>query len=410
MILKHAWRSWRNSKGIALLAAIALAAGIGSATAIYTVVNGVMLKPLPYRDGDRFVVLLSSTLNDPEHYGSLLSKDAETFEQRTRVFDAFGWWRESGQNLTFAGEPHHVQGVAVTTSLVRELGVNPVFGQWFQDEKGVVISNVLWRRLGSDPGIVGKALTFDGRGYVVTGVMPESFRLPVPGIVPTGLQSDLWIALDKHESSGGIYFAYARLKPGVTLATAEADVKRVAAKIAAKEPADHPAYTARLFALRETVVKEIRPTLLLLLAAAGLLFLITCANAAGLLLARSVNRARNRCACRAGSRPRTACRTILRGGDAGISCGRCRLDLTEHHHHTRDHFDGRRLHSARRGNQRRLEGPALRTRRSICRERAFESRPAMASREDGACRCSGRGHPSVGGNPEPADLAVPGSW
>jgi hypothetical protein len=101
------------------------------------VVNEVMLKPLPYRDGDRFVVLLSSTLNDPEHYGSLLSKDAETYEQRTRVFDAFGWWRESGQNLTFAGEPHHVQGVAVTTSLVGQLGVNPVFGQWFQDENGV---------------------------------------------------------------------------------------------------------------------------------------------------------------------------------------------------------------------------------------------------------------------------------
>src|SRR5262249_26710714 len=170
MILTQARRSWRNSKGIALLAAIALAAGIGSATAIYTVVNGVMLKPLPYRDGDRFVVLLSSTLNDPEHFGSLQSKDAEIFRQRTRVFDAFGWWRESGENLTFAGEPRHVQGVAVTTSLVRQFGVNPVFGQWFEDEKGVVISNVLWRQLGSDPGIVGKALTFDGRTYVVTGV------------------------------------------------------------------------------------------------------------------------------------------------------------------------------------------------------------------------------------------------
>jgi predicted permease len=292
MILKHAWRSWRNSKGIALLAAIALAAGIGSATAIYTVVNVVLLMPLPYRDGYLFVVLLSATLNDPEHYGSLASKDAEAYEQRTRVFDAFGWWRASGQSLTFAGEPHHVQGVAVTTSLVRQLGVNPVFGQWFQDENGVVISNVLWRQLGSDPGIVGKGLTFDGRGYVVTGVMPESFRLPVAGIISTGLRADLWIALDRHEKSDGIYFAYARLKPGVTLAAAEADVKRVAAEIAAKEPADHPAYTARLFSLREAVVKDIRPTLLVLFAAAGLLFLITCANAAGLLLSRSVDRVR----------------------------------------------------------------------------------------------------------------------
>jgi putative ABC transport system permease protein len=292
MILTHAWRSWRNSKAVALLAAIALAAGIGSATAIYTVVNGVMLKPLPYRDGDRFVVLLGATLNDPEHYASVFSKDAEAYEQRTRVFDAFGWWRESGKNLTFAGEPHHVQGASVTTSLVGQLGVNPVLGQWFRDENGVVISNSLWRQLGSDTGIVGKDLTLDGRRYVVTGVMPESFRLPVAGIASTGIRTDIWMALDRRETAGAAYFAYARLKPGITFAAAEADVKRVAAEIAAEDPANHPAYTALLFPLRETVVKEIRPTLMVLFAGAGLLFLITCANASGLLLARSIDRAR----------------------------------------------------------------------------------------------------------------------
>src|SRR5215470_2253713 len=202
MILTAAWRSWRNSKAVALLAVIALAGGIGSATAIYTVINGVMLKPLPYRDGDRFVVLVGATFNDPEHYGSLLSKDAEIYEQRTRVFDAFGWWRESGKNLTFAGEPHHVQGAAVTTSLVGQLGVNPVLGQWFQDENGVVISNSLWRQLGCDTGIVGKDLTLDGRRYVVTGVMPESFRLPIGGFASTGLRIDIWMALDRREESG----------------------------------------------------------------------------------------------------------------------------------------------------------------------------------------------------------------
>ena len=118
MLLRQAWRSWQSAKGVALLAAAALAVGIGSATAIFSVVHAVMLKPLPYRDGDRFVALFSAATNDPEHYGSLLAKDAQTYRERTGAFDAFGWFREAGKNLTFAGEPHHIQGVAITPSLV----------------------------------------------------------------------------------------------------------------------------------------------------------------------------------------------------------------------------------------------------------------------------------------------------
>ena len=294
MLGLQAWRSWRNDKAVAFLAAAAFAAGIGSATAIYTVVNAVMLKPLPYRDGDRFVAIFSAATNDPEHYGSLSFRDAQTYQERTSVFDAFGWFRFAGKNLTFAGEPHHVEGVAVTRLLVRQLGVDPTLGNWFQDETGVVISAPLWRRLGADAGIVGKSLTLDGRGYTVTGVMPDHFELPVAGIMPA--ETDVWIPLDpggRGEPEGGVpYFAYARRKPSVTFGVAEADVKHVAGEIAAEDPINHPAYTARVFDLRETVIKDIRPTLLLLLAAAALLFLITCANAAGLLLARSVARAR----------------------------------------------------------------------------------------------------------------------
>lgn len=154
-----------------------------------------------------------------------------------------------------------------------------------------MISDRLWRQLGADQRIIGKGLTLDGRSYNVTGVIPRTFHLLVPGITSAGLRIDVWMAVEPNEGEG-IYFAYARRKPGVTFASAEADVKRVAVEIAAEDPAGHPLYTARLMDLRETVIHDIRPTLLLLFAAAGLLFLITCGNAAGLLLARSVERAR----------------------------------------------------------------------------------------------------------------------
>jgi predicted permease len=289
---RQASRSVLSAKGVTLLTATALALGIGSATAIYSVVNAVMLRPLPYRDGERFVALFAADVHDSARSSTLTSDDARIYEERTRAFDAFGWFREAGKNLTFAGEPHHVHGVAVTIALVQHLGVQPLLGQWFRDESGTVISSALWQRLGGNPAIIGHALTLDGRGYTVTGVMPESFHLPVAGITSVGLRADVWMPLDRREQAGAAYVAYARLRRDVSFQAAEADVKRVAAEIAAEDPRDHRAYTARLFDLRETVIRDIRPTLLLLLSAAGLLFLITCANAAGLLLARSVARAR----------------------------------------------------------------------------------------------------------------------
>ena len=293
MLVLQAWRSWRGSTGVAVLAAGALTVGIGAASAIYTVVNAVMLRPLPYAHGERFVAIFGGSDTDPEHFSSLSSNDARTYSAATQAFDAFGWFRASGKNLTFAGEPHHVQGVSVTTPLIQQLGVTPLHGQWFTDETGVVLSRSLWQRLGGDPAIVGKPLTLDGRSYTVTGVMPETFRLPVADIGGTGTRTDVWLALDPAENAGAAYFAYARRKPGVSIDAAAADARRVAAVMAKADPIGHPAYTARLFDLRTVAINEIRPTLLLLFAASGFLFLITCANAAGLLLARSVERTRD---------------------------------------------------------------------------------------------------------------------
>jgi len=295
--LYQAWQSWRQAKALALLSIAALAIGTGATTAIYTVVNAVMLEPLPYEHGERFVALFGRSLLDAEHFSSSTFPDLQTYQQRTHSFDVFGWFRLSDFNLTSPGQPQHVDGVAVTPSLASNLGVKPVIGTWFTDDTGAVISSALWNRLGKQPSIVGSSIVLNGRNYTITGVMPAQFRLPEAIADFHRTRDDVWIGLDpagRGQPRGeGLYFCYARMKPGVTFAAAEADVKRVAAEIAAEDPVAHPSYTARLDSVRETIISGIRPTLLLLFSAAGVLLLITCTNVSGLLLARSVARARD---------------------------------------------------------------------------------------------------------------------
>jgi putative ABC transport system permease protein len=291
----QAWRSWKSGKAVAVVAALALAVGIGSTTAIYTVVNSVMLKPLPYPEGERWVALYRGTFSQPDQWGGSRFPDLQQFGERTHSFDVYGWFRPENFNLTSPGQPQQINGAAVTAALAQHIGVNPMMGRWFQDDTGVVISYALWKRLGADANIVGKAVAMQGRSYTVTGVMPPAFRLPVPG-PGTETRSDVWISLDPRgigqNRDDGYYFGYARRRPGVSFAQAEADVKRIAAEIAKQDPAGHPSFTAKLNDLQAGVSMDIKPTLLLLFAAAGLLLLITCANVAGVLLARAVARAR----------------------------------------------------------------------------------------------------------------------
>ena len=174
--LSQAWQSWKSASAVAALAVVAFAVGIGSATAIYTVVNGVMLRPLPYADGQRFVALYGARFSEPGQRSAHTFPDLQEYQQRTRSFDVFGWFTPASFNMTFAGQPQHVVGVKVTPSLASNLGVNPIVGQWFVDDQGAVISNALWRRRGAHPNIKGKPITLAGRGFTITrGIPPESF-------------------------------------------------------------------------------------------------------------------------------------------------------------------------------------------------------------------------------------------
>jgi putative ABC transport system permease protein len=294
-LLSHAWRSWKAAPGISLLAVVAFAVGLGSATAIFTVISGVMLRPVPYQNGARFTVLFGALANEPGRYMTSSVADLVEYQRRTTSFDLFGWFRMVDATLITAGEPQYVQGVLTTPVLVRGLGVPPLLGRWFDDENSAVLSYALWRRLGADPAIVGSAITLDDRRVTISGVMPPDFRFPVGvlGVLPADIVTALPPVAADDRAGQGVHVAYARHKPGVSFAQAEADVKRVAAQIAQSAPDGRPNYTADLVPLRPDVFGELRPVLLTLLAAAIVLVLIACANVATLLLARSVARARD---------------------------------------------------------------------------------------------------------------------
>ena len=299
------WRAWKGAKSVALLAIVALAVGIGSATAIYTIVNAVLVQPVPWPHGDRFVAIFGSTRNASSRWqwSSNSWLDLLEYQQRSHSFDTFGIYLTREFVLTSPGEPQHLQGVEVTPSFALSLGVAPAVGRWFGEavnEHGntdlAVISNALWKRLGGDPKIAGQSLTMDGRRYTVTGVMPAWFRLPIAYVAGGEFRADVWVPLNpqggQRDRGFAGYFCYARLRPGLSLARADEDVKRVAAEIAKEYPNEHRDYTAVVVSLLDSVVKEVRPALLLLFGAAGALLAITCANVAGLLLARSVARAK----------------------------------------------------------------------------------------------------------------------
>jgi predicted permease len=295
----QAWASWKTAPGVALLAVLAFAVGIGSATAIFTIVNGVLLRPLPYPHGERFVQLHGAKTTAPGALLPMSVPELQDYEQQTTSFDAFGWFRVVRFRMTAPGEPQFVLGAAVTPALPRQLGA-PRLGQWFVDDTSAVISSSLWRRLGGGRDIIGSAITLDERQYTITGVMPPAFQLPLASLGGTRGDTEVWIPLDPsppNASRGSSpYYPYARRKPGTSPEQAQADVSRVAAIVAAKDPNRYQFYTAGVADLREATIgmvgAGVRAPLMFLLGGAGLLLLIACANVATLLLARSVARAR----------------------------------------------------------------------------------------------------------------------
>ncbi len=285
--LRFGARMLIRKPGFTLVAVITLALGIGANTAIFTVVNAVLLRPLAYQEPERLVSFRSNE--------SVL--DLVDIKAWNQSFAEIGGNVEQPLDYTGGGEPAQWRAGLVTGGFFRMLGAPPLVGRVIteeDDKRGgpfvAVLSYGLWQRqFGGDPGIIGKTVTLSGNNYSVIGVMPASFKTP-------RRETDVWAPVQVVSPLAAVYRGvhflqtYARLKPGVTIAQAQSEMSAIDKRLAEAFPAENKRRQTTLIPLRERIVGQIRPALLVLFGAVGLVLLIACANFANLLMARAAAR------------------------------------------------------------------------------------------------------------------------
>jgi putative ABC transport system permease protein len=303
--MRNSVRSLLANPGFTAVALVTLALGIGATTAIFSVVNGVLLRPLPYPHRDRIVQVWAPSAAEPN--GSHAAPDFLELQRSNRTLDVLAGYREDAVTIILpGGEPERLSGALVTVDYFDVFGTAPLAGRTFSrasdagtSEPLAVIGEVLWRQtLGSDPGAVGRLVRINGVPYTIAGIMPEAFDYPsgarvwllspkpVP-LAPIDIPGDLL------EARGVHYFqAVGRLKAEATLARANQDLGAIADDLARRFPQDNAGRGASVEPLHERIVGDVREALLVLLAAVGVVLLIACANVASLLLARGSGRQR----------------------------------------------------------------------------------------------------------------------
>ena len=287
--LHYSARTLLHSPAFTACAVLTLALGIGANTAIFSVVNAVLLNPLPYPNPQQ---LLAARQNDA-------LANLKDVQRQTHSFTSSGGVNISPMDFSGNGEPVRVLGAWVDRGLFATLGVQPMLGRWIsaeEDVKGgarnVVLSYLFWRDfLGADPHVLGKAIRLSDQTYTVIGVMPRTFALPRE---PADVFVSLWAAYPEAAPERGVHFmhTYWRLKPGATLAQAQAEIAQADHRLADDFPDTERERGTVLTPLHERLVGNVRPALLILFGAVGLVLLIACANFAMLLMARAVTRQR----------------------------------------------------------------------------------------------------------------------
>jgi putative ABC transport system permease protein len=294
--IRYGIRSLIKRPGFTVVALIALALGIGANTAIFSLVNGVLLRPLPFAEPDRLVWMWGNFSGG--NRASVAPLDFLDYRNENKTFEEFAasFTMLLALNLTGSGEPERLSAAGITGNYFQALGAKPLLGRTFvlENEKPgndqvVMLSYALWqKRFGGDPAIVGKTIALDGKAREVIGVMPQHFNFPrAAGLwIPINFDSDPDMKLRKAHFMRPI----GKLKEGVTIAQAQADMDLIAGRLEEQYPESNTGWGLRLVSLREQLVGNTRPTLFILLGAVGFVLLIACANVANLLLVRAAAR------------------------------------------------------------------------------------------------------------------------
>ena len=294
--IRYALRMLVKNPGFTTVAVIALALGIGANSAIFSVVNTVLLRPLPYKDAERLVMVWEEASKHGYPQDTPAVANYIDWRDQNQVFEGMAAIADQSFNLTGAGDPERIEGRRVSANLFSLLGAEPQLGRAFtpeEDQPGanrvVILSHPLWqRRFASDANVVGKTLNLNGETFTVTGVMPSQFQFPTR-------DDELWVPIAFTQAEAARRQSHylqvvARLKPDVTLERAQSEMTTIAARLQQQYPEANTDLGAVVVPLHEQLVGDIKPALLVLLGAVGLVLLIACANVANLLLARAAVR------------------------------------------------------------------------------------------------------------------------